>query len=233
MATCAICSKKLNLFNTRKDVYLKNGEQICLSCSNELDSNTLKNISSLDSEELLNIIRRNKECCLCHEKLTIFNTGIANRLKSGEKVCVNCVRKLDPDTFCNLKNLTLEYLFEKLSVQQQKSEQRQKQVLLNTADTGNKKRNVVIEYKRTCNQCGKVWHVLAEREKYLESEKRWNSCNMCASALASLSGDSNYNGTFTQTKRNEHALNEEINKLKQCPNCMSTNYSEEQIEYEK
>ena len=81
-----------------------------------------------------------------------------------------------------------------------------------------------------------MWESLAcigRTRKVFASEKRWNDFNTCASAFATLSGDSNYNGTFTQAKRNEHALNEEINKLKQCPNCMSTNYSEEQIKYEK
>lgn len=232
MATCAICSKKLNLFNIRKDIYLKNGEQLCLSCSNKLDSNVLNEISNMDKEEVLNLIKRNDECCLCHEKLTMFNTGIANRLKNGERVCVNCIRKLDAETVCKLKNLTFENLIERVDIQEKKqTELRIKQI--KEKEIREKEKNLVIEYKRTCNQCGKVWHVLAEREKYLASEKRWNDCNMCASAFATLSGDSNYNGTFTQAKRNEHALNEEINKLKQCPNCMSTNYSEEQIKYEK
>ena len=230
MATCAICSKKLNLFNIRKDIYLKNGEQICLSCSNKLDSNILNEISNMDKEEVINLIKRNKrkdECCLCHEKLTIFNTGIANRLKSGERICVSCVRKLEADTLSKLGNLTLDNLIESVAIQEKKQDE------LKIKKIKERNKELVIEYKRTCNHCGKVWHVLAEREKYLESEKKWNSCNMCASALAALSGDSNYNGTFTQAKRNQHALNDEINKLKQCPNCMSTNYSEEQTEYEK
>ncbi len=232
MATCAICSKKLNLFNIRKDIYLKNGEQLCLSCSNKLDSNVLNEIGNMDKEEVLNLIKRDDECCLCHEKLTIFNTGIANRLKNGERICVNCVRKLDANILSNLRELTFENLIDSIAIQEKRQDELKiKKIKEREIQVRNK--DLVIEYKRTCNHCGKVWHVLAEREKYLESEKRWNSCNMCASALASLSGDSNYNGTFTQTKRNEHALNEEINKLKQCPNCMSTNYSEEQIEYEK
>ena len=64
MATCAICSKKLNLFNIRKDIYLKNGEQICLSCSNKLDSNILNEISNMDKEEVINLIKRNKRKAL-------------------------------------------------------------------------------------------------------------------------------------------------------------------------
>jgi hypothetical protein len=97
----------------------------------------------------------------------------------------------------------------------------------------NKSKNSVVEYKRTCLQCGKVWHSLASREKYLEKEKKWNDCNMCASAFGSAGGNSHSLETWTQTKRNEHALNNEISKLKQCPNCMSSNYTEEQIVYEK
>ena len=56
---------------------------------------------------------------------------------------------------------------------------------------------------------------------------------MCASAFGSAGGNSYSWGTWTQTKRNEHALNNEINRLKQCPNCMSSNYTEEPIVYEK
>lgn len=109
---------KTQFIQYQKRYLSKNGEQLCLSCSNKLDSNVLNEISNMDKEEVLNLIKRNDECCLCHEKLTMFNTGIANRLKNGERVCVNCIRKLDAETVCKLKNLTFENLIERVDIQE-------------------------------------------------------------------------------------------------------------------
>lgn len=226
METCVICSKKLNVFNIRVGLQLKSGEQICNSCANKLDRTTLQNFNNLERNDLVHTLTKTqKECCICKAPLTIFNTGINNRLKTGEHICLNCMKKLDGETLCNLKNLTVDSVRSNYANQ----EQRYSVSSLNNVP----KKNVVVEYQRTCNQCGKVWHVLEEREKYLEREKKFNNCNMCASAFSTAGGNTNSWGAWTQTQRNEHALESEMNRLKQCPNCMSSDYTEARIEYEK
>ncbi len=91
----------------------------------------------------------------------------------------------------------------------------------------------IKEYKRKCKQCKKVWHVLASREeKILKDIKLNNSnktvagCGMCAGNWAAL-------GAATQIQRNEQALQEELDRLRKCPNCNSGDYLEEVISYEK
>ena len=181
-----------------------------------------------------------KYCAICNKRLTILNTGIGSELKTGDMICLTCLKKLDNNTIANLKELTGEDLANKILENKQKEEAIRKRALyaqdiekikLEHAKKANK--IMVVEYKRTCNQCGKVWHVLAEREKYLEKEKNCNDCNMCASAVGSASGNPYSMGTWTQSRHNEHTLNDEITRLKQCPNCMSSDYSEVQVKYEK
>jgi len=83
----------------------------------------------------------------------------------------------------------------------------------------------VREFKRTCLQCKKVWHVLEERENKVQKNVRDNNC---------------YQGTFCcnpgaqlQAKRNVEAGESELDKLKKCPECGSANYKEEVITYDK
>jgi len=74
------------------------------------------------------------------------------------------------------------------------------------------------EYRRTCRQCGKVWHSLASREKQLQQSKRSSSCaevTQCCNPTARL-----------QARRNVDANISEINRLRQCPICSSGNYDE-------
>lgn len=82
----------------------------------------------------------------------------------------------------------------------------------------------VAEYKRVCNECGKVWHSLADREKQL-------STNM----LCDLCGSFNTCGSPHQAQynRNIDANVDTISKLKKCPQCGSGNYTETIIYYEK
>jgi len=160
-------------------------------------------------------------CAICSTPLKSSNMAVNNELRDGGRLCLSCINKLDLETSLNLKNLTTEEVLFKIGRQKLFSEEIKKP------------QNGVVEYRRTCLQCGKVWHSLASREKYLDKEKKWNNCNMCASAFGTAGGNSYSWGTWTQTKRNEHALDSEISKLKQCPNCMSSNYAEEKIVYEK
>lgn len=236
MRFCAICSKKLNLFNARKGIRLKSGEEICLSCSNKLDADTLSNIGNMEKYEFIGSVfekdKIKKYCCICHKKMTVLNTSLLlkNPLKTNENICTNCLRKLDTTTLSESRNLTREEVVAKIS---ELEEEKKKKANVLRIESDAPKKVFVVEYRRTCNHCGKVWHVLAEREKYLESEKRWNDCNMCASAVGSANGNPYSYGAWTQAKHNEHTLDSEINRLKQCPNCMSMNYSEKEVRYEK
>ena len=83
----------------------------------------------------------------------------------------------------------------------------------------------VREFKRTCQQCKKIWHVLEERENKVQKNVRDNNC---------------YQGTFCcnpgaqlQAKRNVEAGEGELDKLRKCPDCGSANYKEEVIKYAK
>lgn len=80
----------------------------------------------------------------------------------------------------------------------------------------------VQEYKRTCKQCGKVWHSLADRETKLETEKSSANCNMC---LMAGTGNASYDSSL-QNQRNVQGLQSELSRLRQCPECLSSNYEE-------
>jgi hypothetical protein len=83
----------------------------------------------------------------------------------------------------------------------------------------------VMEYKRKCEECGKTWHVLASREKTIKNNINSNSCSQASFCCNP--------GAQLQAKRNVEAGEGELNKLKQCPNCNSSNYKEEKLIYEK
>lgn len=87
-------------------------------------------------------------------------------------------------------------------------------------------KNTVQEYKRTCNQCGKVWHSLVSRENQIKKDISTNNCLQGAFACSNV-------GAATQAKRNVEAQQESINKLKQCPQCGSSDYNEKIITYAK
>ena len=85
----------------------------------------------------------------------------------------------------------------------------------------------VQEYKRKCNQCGKVWHSLVDREKQLEEGVK---CDACIQTSTALSGNL---GSATQSKRNVAAGQNSLESLRKCPKCGSQNYKEDIISYEK
>lgn len=176
------------------------------------------------------------KCAICSKKLNIFNTGFGNKLKNGEAICTDCLKGFDYDIVSNLNQYSPSELIEIKEVLRRNKEkvklesQKKKEV---EREGKAKEKKMVAEFKRTCNQCGKVWHVLASRENYLEREDTCNSCNQCSSALGTMGGNYVSWGTWTQTKRNEHAIKAEKTKLKQCPDCHSSDYSQMTIEYEK
>lgn len=85
----------------------------------------------------------------------------------------------------------------------------------------------VKEYKRTCKGCGKVWHSLASREDKLKTDSISGSCVQASTAC---SGNL---GAATQSQRNVQSANEQLDNLKKCPQCGSSNYNEEVLVYEK
>ena len=78
----------------------------------------------------------------------------------------------------------------------------------------------VKEYKRKCNECGKVWHSLASREKEIESAKGVAALNQASNACACNSG------AALQAQRNVNASQDSLSKLRSCPQCGSQNYSQ-------
>jgi ribosomal protein S27AE len=83
----------------------------------------------------------------------------------------------------------------------------------------------VSEYKRTCNECGKTWHSLSKREneifKGIKGVKNAQCCTMCDANARKES----------QAKLNTYE--NEIERLKKCPQCGSGNFKEELIVYDK
>lgn len=83
----------------------------------------------------------------------------------------------------------------------------------------------VQEYKRTCNTCGKVWHSLVSREREIESRTKIYGMQEC---FACCDRDAR-----AQYSRNQDSSKGELDRVRSCPDCHSTNYSEEVLTYEK
>ncbi|WP_394339122.1 zinc-ribbon domain-containing protein [Methanoculleus sp. UBA430] len=83
----------------------------------------------------------------------------------------------------------------------------------------------VSEYKRTCNQCGKVWHSLKSREdeikRGIQNNKNAQLCNMC---------DAN---AENKRKQDLNTYTTELDRLKTCSQCSSRDYSEVIVHYDK
>lgn len=90
----------------------------------------------------------------------------------------------------------------------------------------------VKEYKRKCKECGKVWHVLASREKEINKRIKINFCESGVNECGTC-GTAQGIGNRAQIARNTDQNKTELDKIKQCPNCGSHNYKEEIIIYEK
>ncbi|MBI4894900.1 MAG: hypothetical protein HY831_00245 [Candidatus Aenigmarchaeota archaeon] len=84
----------------------------------------------------------------------------------------------------------------------------------------------VAEFKRTCNQCKKIWHSLANREKKIKDNINVNNWGV----IGNCCGDK---GAAYQAKRNVEANQTELDKIKKCPKCSSADYKEEPLYYEK
>jgi hypothetical protein len=83
----------------------------------------------------------------------------------------------------------------------------------------------IQEYRRTCQQCGTIWHSLVSRENQISSSSQCSFCLMGTSI-----GNS---GAYGQHQRNKQASESELDRLKKCPKCGSANYVEEIISYNR
>ncbi len=94
----------------------------------------------------------------------------------------------------------------------------------------------VQEYKRTCNQCGKVWHSLPTREQNIKKQIESNKQQQCLSTAIPIccnTSEGPYIQTYNQEKQMEHGFHSELDRLKSCPKCGSKDYKEKLIRYEK
>jgi len=93
-------------------------------------------------------------------------------------------------------------------------------------DNFNPKRHI-REYKRRCNQCGKIWHSLVSRETQMNNSML---CSACIQGTTACGGNL---GAATQAQRNVYSQRDLLDQLKHCPECGSADYKEELITYEK
>ncbi len=80
---------------------------------------------------------------------------------------------------------------------------------------------MVAEYKRTCNQCGKVWHSLVERETKIDPKM-----NCCDQDNLGMCGTCGTNGAQAQYRRNLQSREDTLAQLRRCPECQSTDFKE-------
>ncbi len=79
------------------------------------------------------------------------------------------------------------------------------------------------EYRRTCGHCGKVWHSLVAREAEIEMVKQQAAFDTIGRTALCCCADN------SQNVRNMDAGSDALTKLRQCPECGSSNYSEQLV----
>jgi hypothetical protein len=91
---------------------------------------------------------------------------------------------------------------------------------------------MVKEFKRTCRNCGQVWHSLESRERELAAKRAGYNLQTAGSTMQAM-GSCGMCGTsqIPQTSRNADAVGSELDRLKRCPNCSSSSYDEESVDY--
>lgn len=89
--------------------------------------------------------------------------------------------------------------------------------------------STVKEYKRVCQQCGKIWHSLVARENQIVKNIKFNSCSM---GLQACTCSPIGNAGAAQSNRSIEANQSELVKLRSCPVCNSTFFTQEIISYE-
>jgi hypothetical protein len=84
----------------------------------------------------------------------------------------------------------------------------------------------IKEFKRKCNECGKMWHSLASREVQIEHAAKMGKTQSCLTACGDAQASAQY-------ERTQHANEDLLDKLKKCPECGSSNYDEKLISHAK
>jgi hypothetical protein len=87
-----------------------------------------------------------------------------------------------------------------------------------------KSKGMIKEIKCKCNQCGNVWHYLEEDEKKLKSQSISNAmigCGMCCNPFGALFSNKSID------------LQREMDKMKKCPKCNSTDVTRTPTYHEK
>lgn len=88
------------------------------------------------------------------------------------------------------------------------------------------------EYKRTCKNCGKIWYSLVEREEKLNPDTPGQNCCNEDQDKTGECGTCGNNGAQAQYRHNLQYRRDNLEKLRQCPNCLSTNFVEEIVKHE-
>jgi len=96
---------------------------------------------------------------------------------------------------------------------------------INTESSNEETDNTKVEFKRTCNECGKTWHVSKKEIEELRQNEKQNSI---AGALTALTGNL---AASAQANRNKSSQKYRLKELNTCPNCKSQNYEEETIQF--
>jgi hypothetical protein len=87
------------------------------------------------------------------------------------------------------------------------------------------------EYRRTCRSCGSVWHSLVRRERKLKSERSSAQCNACCNSCGTCFPSSIWtaSGSHAGWRNVSNNADSELDRLRRCPSCMSSFYSQETI----
>lgn len=144
-------------------------------------------------------------CSLCKKKFSFWNSCYIEG--DSKEYCPDCY-----------KNKKKE--IEKLNIKEKEKEE-------NKAKEIKEEMSKVMEYKRKCNQCGKVWHSLVKEERMLGRNVLFDSLISVGTAIEGNIGAS------TQASRNTDANRSSLSNLKKCPNCGSADYTEEIISFKK
>ena len=81
-----------------------------------------------------------------------------------------------------------------------------------------------LEWKCKCNSCGHVWHYLDKVEKTMKKQVGYNTCTslaICNPCVTMAASNANTN------------LMKQMNDLKSCPKCGSSNVTKEAIFFDK
>lgn len=136
---------------------------------------------------------------------------------SGTSVCPHCKKKMAQS---------------QPTKPSQNYEENPKKPLQTYEELPQKTASNLVEYRRTCQVCGKVWHSLISREKKVVSSQKSDLCMMCAGALQVCGGRAvSGSVTHTQASKNLSAKQSELHRLRSCPQCNSVNYKEEIIDH--